>query len=569
MVIGAVILGVVGLALVLGASWLNTYRQAQSLQSSVTQMRAALSAQDWRSAAAQLPSASESARALESSTHGLPWLVLRSLPVIGDNASAVADVSTSALALLDAAEPLAPYAESISQIRREDGSIDLDAISAVAPLLANLAEVMKVEDFRLGLIDAGDLRPEIADPLVDLRDQLHGAKDAVATAAELALHAPALLGGDGERTWLVLLQNPAEARGTGGFPGGYVTLVANDGNVSIGAAGKSNDLQRIPIPTDGAPEDARLLWGSYLESWNTFNLSADFPMVAGLAKAGMDVRGQPVDGVIAVDPRAVAAMLAVTGPVTVDDQTVTAENAERFFTVDVYDVLPDSNIRDPFVLKLVGEILQRFLTTPWNPSALADALSGPVSDGRIRVWSADPAEEAWLASTTVGGAVPNTPGSVVAVAFDNAAGNKMDAFVATGVDYRPGRCPTATVQESALSVSLRNDAPLDLPVESGNYGRADDPAGPAGSTKMLVYVYAPVGSTFGTAAMDGVPFELYSGTERNRPVWWNYVTLERGQSRVLDITFAEPTVLDVEPAVIAQPMVIDETVSIEANTACK
>lgn len=567
--VGLVILGTIGLGAVLAMSWLGTYRQAQTLQSEVTELRAALTAQDWKAAAAQLPNAVQSAQALESSTEGLPWRLLEGVPVVGANASAVADVSTAASALLVAAEPLAPYAERISQIRRADGSIDLEAVSAIAPLLEDLATVTRVEDFRLEQIDAGDLRPEISGPLVELRDQLHAVNAAVGTAAQLAARAPALLGADGKRTWLVLLQNPAEARGTGGFPGGYVTLVADGGKLSLGAAGKSNDLQRVPIPTNGAPADARLMWGTYLESWNTFNLSADFPMVAGLAKAGMDVRGQPVDGVIAVDPRAVAAILSVTGPVTVDGRTVTAENAESFFTVDVYDLIPDSNVRDPFVLKLVGEILQRFLAAPWNPSALADALSGPVADGRIRVWSADPAEEDWLATTSVGGGVPDTPGPVVAVAFDNAAGNKMDAFVATGVTYRPGRCPTASVQESSIAISLRNDAPMDLPLESGNYGRADDPSAPPGSTKLLVYVYAPVGATFGQATLDGAPLEMFSGEERNRPVWWNYVTIDRGQDRKLDISFAEPTVLDVEPAVITQPMVIDETVSIVADPACK
>ncbi len=568
-VIGAVVVAVIGLSILLAVSWLGTYRQAQALQSEVTQMRSALSSQNWTVAASHLPTALTAAQDLEASTDGLPWRVLEALPVVGNDASAVADVASAASSLLAAAEPLAPYAERISQIRREDGAIDLEVVSAIAPLLSDLAGVLQLEDFRLQQIDASQLRPQIADPLVELRDQLHGAGSTAATAAELAEHAPSLLGADGERTWLVLLQNPAEARGTGGFPGGYVTVVAKDGKLSIGAAGKSNDLQSVPIPTGGAPEDARVLWGNYLESWNTFNLSADFPMVAGLAKAGMDVRGQPVDGVIAVDPRAVAAILAVTGPVTVDDQTVTADNAESFFTVDVYDVFPDSNVRDPFVLKLVGEILQRFLSTAWNPVALADALSGPVSDGRVRVWSADPDEEAWLSTTAVGGGVPNIPGSVVAVAFDNAAGNKMDAFVATGVDYKPGRCPTSDIQQSSMSVSLRNDAPQDLPLESGNYGRADDPSAPAGSTKMLVYVYAPVGATFGQATIDGVPFEMFSGTERNRPVWWNYVTIDRGQERVIDISFAEPSVLDVAPAVIPQAMVKDEVVTIEPETACK
>lgn len=554
----------------MAASWLNTYRQAQAVETDVGLLRSALTARDWGSAAAQLPGALDSSRALASSTQGLPWRVLEAVPVIGGSASAAADLAGSVSALLSAAEPLVPYAESVvtGQVRRDDGSVDLDAVRAVAPLLAHLASVMDAEVFRLDQVDVDGVRPQIAAPLVELRDQLRDSRAAVAAAAPVAERIPAFLGADGERTWLVLLQNPAEARGTGGFPGGYVILSADGGRLTIVSAGKSNDLSRVSIPTEGAPADARLMWGSYLEFWNTFNLSADFPMVAGLAAAGMDARGTPVDGVIAVDPRAVAALLAVAGPVTVDGQTVTAENAERFFTVDAYRLYPESNVRDALTLKLVGEILRRFLASPWNPIVLADALREPFADGRVRVWSSDPAEEAWLQSTAVGGGVPDTPGSVIAVAFDNAAGNKMDAFVATGVDYRPGRCPAAEVQQSSVSVSLRNDAPVELPLESGNYGRADDPRAPEGSTKLLVYVYAPVGSTFVSSTLDTVPSEMFSGQERGRPVWWNYVTLQRGEAKVIDIRFDEPSVPDVEPAVLPQAMVIDEQITIKPDYSC-
>lgn len=552
------------------ASWLGTYRQAQAFQSDVSALRAALSAQQWDVAADRLPGALESARALQSGTETPPWRVLEALPGVGADASAVADLAASAASLLAAAGPLTPYAKQFVDqgIRNSDGSLDLAAIAAVASLARDLASVMEVEIVRLDAIDTASLRPQIADPLTELRDQLRDSQATVASAAEVAARAPALLGADGERTWLVLLQNPAEARGTGGFPGGYATLRAQDGALSVLATGKSGDLSRQSIPTDGAPADARLMWGGYLQFWNTFNMSADFPMVAGLAAAGMAARGEPVDGVIAVDTRAVAAMLAVTGPVTVDGQSVSAETAERFFTVDSYSLYPDAGVRDALTLALVREILQAFLATSWDPAVLANALRDPVAEGRVRIWSSNPDEQEWLVTTPVGGSVPNTPGSVIAVAFNNSSGNKLDAFIATGVDYRPGRCEPAQTQQSTLAVTLRNDAPDDLPLESGNYGRVDDPTAPAGSTRLLVYIYAPVGATFTSATLAGRPVDLYLGEERNRPVWWTYVTLNRGQESVIDVHFDEPFVPDVAPSVLPQAMVIDERISVEPNTSC-
>ena len=57
------------------------------------------------------------------------------------------------------------------------------------------------------------------------------------------------------------------------------------------------------------------MWGRDLGEWASFNLSADSPTTAKLAAAGMAKRGTPVDGVIAIDPYLVEALLAGTGPV--------------------------------------------------------------------------------------------------------------------------------------------------------------------------------------------------------------------------------------------------------------
>ena len=396
---------------------------------------------------------------------------------------------------MDAAEPLTPYAEAIvsGEIRRPDGSIDLTAMEEVAPLLDRLAIAMTSASSRLSGVDVAAVRPEVADPLVELRDELASAVPAVETAGEIATWLPDLLGASGARDWLVMLQNPAESRGSGGFIGGYVLLRADDGRIGITSTGTSSELASSPIPSDEAPEDSRIVWGDILERWGAFNLTPHFPLTASLAAAGMDELGTPVDGVIAVDPAAVAAMLQVTGPVTAAGKTITADDVERFFTVDVYSEYPDSTERDDVSMALVRAVVESFLTASWEPTQLADALRLPVEESRLLVWSEDEAEQEWLVGTPVGGSVPDQPGSVIAVAFNNTAENKMDAFLSTAVDYAPGRCPTASVQTSSLSVSMANDPPVALPSEGGNYGFVGRPDAPVGSTELLVMIYAPVG----------------------------------------------------------------------------
>jgi hypothetical protein len=364
----------------------------------------------------------------------------------------------------------------------------------------------------------------------------------------------------------VLLQNPSEARGSGGFIGGYVLVSARDGDVSLTSSGTSSELAREPIPANSAPEDARVMWGDILERWGAFNVSPHYPMTAALAADGLAVMGMPVDGVIAVDPQAVASMLQITGPVTARGVTITADDAAQFFTVDVYAQYPDGRERDEVSMALVEATVEALLAAEWDPFVLAEALQAPVEQERVLVWSANADEQGWLEQTVLGGVLPNQPGSVVAVAFNNSAANKTDAFVTAFVDYRPGRCVTASPQKSSLQVKLRNDAPAKLPRE--NYGYFVDPTAPRGTTRMLVHVYAPVGANYQSAQVDGVDTPLYLGSERNRPVWWTYLELRRNQERVLDVTFEEPTVLGVEPRVIPQPMVNREVIDVAPDPAC-
>jgi len=275
-----------------------------------------------------------------------------------------------------------------------------------------------------------------------------------------------------------------------------------------------------------------------------------------------------VDGVIAVDPQAVASMLQITGPVTARGVTITADDAAQFFTVDVYAQYPDGQERDEVSMALVEATVEALLAAEWDPFVLAEALQAPVEQERVLVWSANADEQGWLEQTVLGGVLPNQPGSVVAVAFNNSAANKTDAFVAASVEYRPGRNVTASPQKSSLRVKLRNDAPADLPgdgLSGDNYGYFVDPSAPRGTTRMLVHVYAPVGANYQAAQVDGVDTPLYLGSERNRPVWWTYLELPRDQERVLDVTFEEPTVLGVEPRVIPQAMVIPEVIQVIPN----
>jgi hypothetical protein len=281
----------------------------------------------------------------------------------------------------------------------------------------------------------------------------------------------------------------------------------------------------------------------------------------------MKSRGVAVTGVIALDPGAVAALLEMTGPVTADGVTITSDNVEQYFTVDIYSQIPGAAERDRVSMSLVSAVFTELLAADWDPLVMIDAIREPASRGGVQVWSLDPEEQERLAKSAVGGVLPDSAGSVVAVAFNNAAANKMDAYLQTEVEYSPGRCVTRPTQNSSLKVTVRNLAPLELP-SGGAYIRTDDPAAPAGSNNTLVHIYAPVGANFLSATIDGRGAPLYLGQEFNRPVWWTYLPTQRDQVREIVVHFEEPTVLGVAPQVHPQAMLRDEFVSVVPDPSC-
>jgi len=551
-----------------GWSWWGTYQQAQAVQQEVGKLRSSLAAQQWDGVDAQVEQVNESARRLSARTQAAPWRLLESMPQVGASAQALSMLASALVEVGQASEPLVPYVQRIvdGQIRRGDGSIDLAALQEVAPLLASFTGKVEQAEVRLEGVDVDAVRPEIGEPVRELRDELENVLPALGTASDLATWLPGLLGADGEREWLILLQNPAEARGSGGFIGGYVIASADDGRISLERTGSSSELASQLIPADSAPADAQQTWGDALERWGAFNVSPHFPMTAALAADGMAAMGQPVDGVIAVDPQGVASLLQITGPVSAMGKTITAEDAAQFFTVDIYREYPDSAERDAVTLALVEAAFQELLVAPWSPTVLVDALREPIESKRVLAWSADTEEQQWLEQSEISGVLIDEPGSVVAVAFNNTARNKMDAFVSAEVDYRAGRCPTEPVQESTLRVRLRNQPPADLPAD--NYGYYVDPDAPLGTTRVLVHLYVPVDANYRMSTLDGQEVPMYLASERNRPVWWNYIELAPGEERELAVYFEEPTVLAVQPRVQVQPMVNQVGVAVAEQTDC-
>jgi hypothetical protein len=107
------------------------------------------------------------------------------------------------------------------------------------------------------------------------------------TAALAATDAPAILGAEGTRHYLVAFMTPAETRGLGGFVGAYGLLTVTDGHIQLTSSGVSSALRQTPGATHLSGP------ASYLARYSAFD-PADHFQDTTYAKTISEVLGPEV-----------------------------------------------------------------------------------------------------------------------------------------------------------------------------------------------------------------------------------------------------------------------------------
>ena len=509
------------------------------------------------------------------------WAVAGQVPYFGRDLRAARDTSAVLANLTRAAAPLETVLPQLDPalIPAKKGRIDTAALSRLADTLPAVSTAVSAGAVTIGQLDPDQLRPEIRSGVTTLDRALTGARGPLADAVPVLRAMPSMLGADGRRSWMVLFQQDAEARGTGGLVGAYAVLKTDHGAVELTTAKSRGALDRGPaIPTGGLPADVRALYGRDLTEWAGFNASPHFAYTGQLVAAGWKARGdaKPLNYVAAVDQYVVSAMLAATGPVTVRHVRVDEANAVDFLSRGVYRRWKDPQQVDAVTTELVDAVFAKFTVGQFDLPTLITAMVKPVHDRRLLLWAADEDEQNQLARMRVSGSLPNESGPFAMAVINNGGGNKLDAYLKVHTDYQPGRC-TAGTRVGQIAVTLTNTAPSrGLPayvnvrsdlVQLGLTGRQTR----NGSNRILLDIYGPVGSNAALTSLDGQPLVPLVGLDNNHTVWRVAVPIESGQRRTVNVVMSTPAVdgdVGTNPLVLTQPMVMPATVSTKPLAAC-
>ncbi len=520
------------------------------------------------------------------------WRAAGNLPAVGANFSAVSEMTVSADDVVNLA--IAPILEESAATEWEslapiDGRIDIGPIEQLSPRLSAASNTVHLSYERLSSIDSTKLVSQIAQPLEEATIQLGEASKALHDASAAAKVLPGMLGSERRREYLLLIQNSAEIRATGGIPGALAVLTATDGRIELADQGSATALGAFEPAVDVDPAQISIYSSRMGRFMQSSNLTPDFPTAARTAATMWNIRHEhsALDGVIAVDPVALSYILHATGPVELsfDDpamndllsasglpRSLTAENVVPTLLSDVYKAIEEPRMQDGYFAAVASEIFEALSSGTGGDAELIQALTQSAQESRLNVWSADSGEQAIIASSALAGGVtgPGSGGAAFGAYFNDGTGAKMDYYVRRTVQLQ-GSCTPGGYLQYTLTATLTNAAPLDAAKSLPAYVTGNGAFGvPAGTVQTNFIGYGPDQSQLQTGRMDGKQVALGSYRHADRPVGVLTTSLAPGQTATVELDFTKVVqtskpVLDVTPTIQPTNEVV---LPVQGETAC-
>lgn len=535
-------MAVVCLVLFTGYQALKARTALQNASADFQELSSQLVQGDESAARASVASAQDAAETARANTRGPGWWVARRLPVIGDDATAVATVADVVHGLSHDVMPEVVTASTTltpEALRPVHGRFRLAPIEDVAPSVVAADRALRRESGRVAAIDTAALVPQLRGPVGDLQDKLHDAAALTGKAAKAVRLLPDMLGAHGRRTYLLMVQNNAEVRATGGLPGALSLLTANHGRIRLTGQGGAGSLGSYDTPVLPLTRAERTLFGAQLGIYpQDSNFTPDFPRTGRLVRAEWKrATGQRLDGVVSVDPVALSYVLDGTGPIKVPTgQQLTASNAVKLLLNDVYQRIPDPEMQDAFFATVAQRVFHAVTTAQGDPARILHGLSRAASEHRLLIWSAHDDEQAVLEQTPLSGDLKTRASETpyVGVFLNDSAADKMSYYLDYRVDVTPTACRPDRSQKLTVTVHLRSRAPRDAASLAPSIVGPGARGVPLGHILTTVLLYAPVDGSIDRVRIGGEQVRIAEYDDLPRPVGSWTVGLAPGERQTLE-----------------------------------
>jgi hypothetical protein len=574
-------IGVVGVFVALGSAWL-VYRGSQindSLTTSVplmVQLKNDLVAGETSAADATLREIKLHTATARGAASDPLWVAAAAVPWFGANFAAVTELSKSADDVVsDAGSPLLHV---LSNLRRttltpENGAMNVQpfqqSLQESSPAISAATDTVNVARERLGTIEPSSVIPSLAHILERSTrglDDLHQALNGTSKAIRLL---PTVLGTDQPRTYLVLVQNNAEIRATGGMSGALVVIRVDKGAISFSGKDTAGSLGTFKPEVKVEPIQQQMYSRRLGSFMSDVNLTPDFPTVAATASKMWEIRkSEHVDGVIAIDPQVLAAVLQATGPADMPDMSamglpqgampnqLTSENVVKTLLSDVYLRIADPQKEDVFFTAAAEAVFKRATSDAISVPKIINALSLPFTERRIKAWFAHPDEQFLISEIPAASGAISGPGigsASFGTYFNDGTGAKMDYYIKRTVQLSRV-CTVEPRTVFTAKIVLTNTAPLNASIALSKSVTGGAFGIPLGNVQTNVIAYGPPRATLIRGRVQGEAADLESHFHGGRPVGMVTVRLAPSQSQTIEFDFSvdwqgDPVEMDITPTV--------------------
>ena len=360
-----------------------------------------------------------------------------------------------------------------------------------------------------------------------VRDAVDKVRGPIASAAEtlkgfneIAPILPQMLGASGTRNYLLVAQNLAELRSTGGLPGSMGVLTIDNGHISLNEFVPATSLDNEDGGHYGITDEEMAIWGKNDRLGKHIcdtNLIPDFARDSQIwSEWWQDKKGIAVDGVIAIDPVLLQKLLTLTGGIEVDGHSIDGSNAAKALLNDAYNEMPIDQT-DQFFSDVASQAFDHVMGSLGSISLpdLAQTLGDAVGEQHLFAWMANADEQALVEKAGAAGTLGNDSANPqLGVFISDDTYSKKSWFFSTDTQVSDGTANADGTTTYHVTTTLTNHLTADEADNSASYitgcniDRRDN-------TDMVMWIYlvAPAGGSISNVSQEGGDVALQDFTE--------------------------------------------------------
>lgn len=437
------------------------------------------------------------------------WNVATFIPVVGEDVKSAQTLVSAAKNLVNnALEPLSNEIAGVSLSSLvSDGAINAELISS---LCSSGLEVLPVVEDSVNQINSlPDAHiSQVATIINKVKEPLASSGDIIAALRPALENLPRMVGSEGARTYLVIAQNNAEFRATGGLPGSWGTITVDNGYISMGEF--TSILHQEGLSVAITEEEQAAIATNMDTDPAQVNCTADFVRVGEMSREyWLQATEQEVDGVVTIDPVFLQRLVGLVGGFTAEDGTeINGDNCARVLMSDSYATYKNDNeAQDAFFSSVASTAFDHVMGNLGNidSNKLVDVIKKSGEDHRLMVWMANADEEVLVKALGCSGDLQtDVTKPEVGVYVNDDTWSKIDWYaklsttVGPAVKNADGTTSYTVQTDLTNTLTLEETGPISNYVLGYNTEKRDD-----ADMRSYLFIYSPYMGTLSNIEVTG------------------------------------------------------------------